>query len=126
MATSKELNLAVLSLDSYNRGYNSGLADSGASDTDGLGEGGQIGSASIINRLSIGIGETAYNAWQDVGFYAVAYDTPYGKVISHRGTDNWGSLPNVTDIFYGYGYGYGYGLGAGSPYGEQAAMAAEF
>lgn len=44
MTISKELYLAILSMDAYNRGYGAGIADGGKADTDGLGEAGsQIG-----------------------------------------------------------------------------------
>lgn len=89
MTISKELYLALLSMDAYNRGYGAGITDGGDNDPDGLGESGQIGSASIVNPLSVGRGQAAYDAWQTAGFYAVAYDDPtHGTIISYRGTDN--------------------------------------
>jgi hypothetical protein len=78
--TEKDLFLAILAMDSYNRGYGAGLNDEGASDTDGLGIGGGIGSAQI---LAVDLPQGS----EEAGFYAVAYNTPYGKVISYRGTD---------------------------------------
>jgi hypothetical protein len=36
MAISPELLLAILAMDSYNRGYEGGLADNGTADLDGL------------------------------------------------------------------------------------------
>ena len=84
MAVSRELLLAVLSLDSYNRGYESGIAGLG-------GEGTRVGTATVgkdaLQLLDDGVAEAA-------GFYAAAYDTPHGVVISYRGTAR-GSSPSV-------------------------------
>ena len=85
-------------MDAYNRGYGAGIADGGADDSDGLGEVGRIGNATLLARSDIGIGDADYDAWQTAGFYAVAYtmgaDAPEGlagkTVISDRGTDNPG------------------------------------
>ena len=74
MTISKDLFLAILSMDSYNRGYGAGLSDGGLNDPDGLGETGHIGSAALITRADLGITTEQYQAWQDVGFYAIAYD----------------------------------------------------
>ncbi len=37
MTISKDLYLAILSMDAYNRGYGSGIADGGAGNTDAVG-----------------------------------------------------------------------------------------
>jgi hypothetical protein len=74
MAISKDLFLAILAMDSYNRGYNSGLTDGGEGDPDGLGEAGRVGSATILNPLSYGRDQIELTNWQDAGFYALAYD----------------------------------------------------
>lgn len=42
--------LSTLALDAYNRGYNSGISDSGLNDPDGLGELGAIGTVNILER----------------------------------------------------------------------------
>ncbi|MBH1974060.1 MAG: hypothetical protein I8H94_03185 [Rhodobacteraceae bacterium] len=89
MTISKDLYLAILSMDSYNRGYGAGIADGGENDPDGLGLGGSIGAASIKTLDELGVTVSDYAAWQAAGFYAVAYDDPtYGRIISYRGTDN--------------------------------------
>ena len=86
MTISKDLFLAILAMDSYNQGYGKGL-DHGKT---------QIGSASVAK-------EDVSAEAKAAGFYAVAYDTEYGTVISYRGTDaggpfgeeywnNWGEL----------------------------------
>ena len=78
MPISKDLFLAILSLDSYNRGYGEGIKGLG-----GLGS--KIGNATVTDESDIADGSEGVNA----GFYAVAYDTEYGTVISYRGTDNF-------------------------------------
>ncbi|MFT6658278.1 hypothetical protein [Maritalea sp.] len=74
MTVSKDLFLAILAMDSYNRGYGAGI--------DGLGgENASLGTATIDQDK--GDAEA-----QEAGFYAVSYDTEYGTVVSYRGTDN--------------------------------------
>ncbi len=95
MGISKELYLAILSMDAYNRGYGAGIADGqgtkdeAGNDIDGLGEAGKlIGTATVLN-IPLPSGS------QTASFYAVAYtmgaDAPQGlagkTVISYRGTD---------------------------------------
>jgi hypothetical protein len=85
MSISQELFYAILSLDSYNRGYGAGLSNGGAGDPDGLGEAGFIGDVRILARPN----GVDYAAWQAASFYAVAYEDPSGNiVISYRGTDD--------------------------------------
>ena len=80
MTTSKDLMLAILAMDSYNREYGAGLVVSGT----------QIGSATFQphdfqNRVS----EDTYAAWKSSGFYAAAYTVADGSiVISYRGSDD--------------------------------------
>ncbi|WP_299862490.1 hypothetical protein [uncultured Hoeflea sp.] len=95
MTISNDLFLAILSMDSYNRGYDAGITGLG-------GEGARIGAATITKDaeqlLSAGEAEAA-------GFYAIAYKiTDAGVdglsdgdvVISYRGTDVlWHELPFV-------------------------------
>ncbi|MDD8024774.1 MAG: hypothetical protein PHX82_16915 [Paracoccaceae bacterium] len=96
MTISKELFLAILSMDAYNCGYGAGISDglgetdADGNDIDGLGRvGSHIGGASVIldaNQPSA----------QSSGFYALAYTVGEGvegiapgtTVISYRGTDN--------------------------------------
>ncbi|MCP4082826.1 MAG: hypothetical protein GY743_21575, partial [Planctomycetaceae bacterium] len=94
MSISNELMYAILSMDAYNREYGAGIKISGNS----------IGTADIINRTTVGIGQEQYQAWQDVDFYAAAYSYNGQTVISYRGTDD--PLPDVN---------YGYSLGMGLP-----------
>jgi len=96
MTISKDLFLSILSMDSYNRGYNAGIADGegeadeNENDADGLGRlGARVGSATVIADNNL---EEA----QSAGFYALAYDIGAGgaeglagtTVISYRGRDN--------------------------------------
>ncbi|EDM71491.1 hypothetical protein RAZWK3B_19101 [Roseobacter sp. AzwK-3b] len=106
---SKDLFLAVLAMDSYNRGYNAGIADgegttdANGDDADGLGEAGEkIGAATVLDF------DLPANS-QSAGFYALAYDIgadgPEGlagkTVISFRGTDT--SLDHSTGWSVGAG-----------------------
>lgn len=97
MSLSSDLMFAILSLDSYNRGYGAGIADGGPNDTDGLGESGEIGNATLKTRAELNISDAEYARWQAAGFYAIAYDVPdIGTVISYRGTDFEPALPSVS------------------------------
>src|SRR5680860_753983 len=113
----KDLFLAILSMDAYNRGYNPGI--SGLSEvSDGSV---QIGTATIsFNLDNASLTPQAIAA----GFYAVAYEWNGETIISYRGTDN----PDLwTDEFAGGSDVWnGYGIGGGSPYAEQGRLAAEF
>ncbi|WP_084646956.1 calcium-binding protein [Mesorhizobium sp. WSM2561] len=89
-AMSKDLFLAILSMDAYNRGYATGLAV----------EGNQLGVATIstdseeVFRDPSAPEETP-TAAQAADFYAIAYDWNGERVISYRGTDVWTELPTV-------------------------------
>ena len=124
MAISKELFLAILSLDSYSRGYGAAI-DDGAGSDDGLGEAGHgVGSAEIKDV-------DIPNGSKDAGFYAVSYTVGSGvdgiadgtMVISYRGTDNFGKYYDAdrgaNDILNGW---LG---GSGSPT-SQTSLALEF
>ncbi|MCP4081490.1 MAG: hypothetical protein GY743_14685, partial [Planctomycetaceae bacterium] len=94
MSTSNELMYAILAMDAYNREYSPGIKIGDA----------PIGTATLLNREDFGIDDNAYQAWQDVDFYAAAYSYNGQTVISYRGTDD--PLPDVN---------YGYSLGMGLP-----------
>ena len=112
--TEKDLFLAILSMDSYNRGAGAGINDGGASDTDGLGEAGkQIGTATLLN-VPLPQGSEA------AGLYAVAYDTQYGKVISYRGTDFAPAGDRTADATRGWP------LGGGDYFTPQTALSIDF
>jgi hypothetical protein len=85
-----ELLLAILAMDSYNQGYDAGL-EHGAT---------QIGHARFDTDSSIKIGETLTS---EAGFYAAAYKTPDGIVISYRGTNDLSLNPfGASDNFNGW------------------------
>ncbi len=110
MPVSKELMMAILSMDSYSREYNAGIVlDSVA-----------IGNVTVNDHEASGITPSDYQAWQDAGFYAVAYDWNGETVISYRGTNADSAYNLYTDAVNGYG------LGAGYPYDDQAWLAAQF
>lgn len=77
----RDLFLAILSMDTYNRGYGVGIND--------LSESGQLGNATLLAATS-----AQKAGWETAGFYAIAYDmtgvagfTAGERVISYRGTD---------------------------------------
>lgn len=85
MTISKDLFLAILSMDSYNRGYGEGISGLG-------GKGTKIGSATLGDDSSILRDENGDRVDQAAGFYAIAYDVAGsgvagldGTVISYRG-----------------------------------------
>ena len=86
MTISKDLFLAILSMDSYNRGYGAGIEGLG-------GEGTQIGAATLGKDAEQLLDQGSAQA---AGFYAIAYDVKASgvegidsdtTVISYRGTD---------------------------------------
>jgi hypothetical protein len=116
MPISKDLFLAILSMDSYNRGYGAGIK---FTSNDSFGT--AIGNATIAATRG-------QSDAQSVGFYALAYDTSAvngfsagEKTIAYRGTDQL--VPGFT---YGSDVWNSYGVGAGFPTGAQAAMAIQF
>lgn len=102
---------AILSMDSYNRGYLAGLGNN----VTGLGgAGSKIGNLTILN-VALPTGAQA------AGFYAVAYDTNgdgKGDIISYRGTDD--TLGSDSDITNGWV------LGGGDENATQGNMAIQF
>ena len=71
MATSPELFMAILSMDSYNRGYDEGV--------EGLGDlGAFIGTAEIVSQSDVQSGSDERAA----GFYAAAYQWNGETIIS--------------------------------------------
>jgi hypothetical protein len=117
MTISNELMYALLSMDSYNRGYGYGLdvAAAGASTT-------QIGNAAVglnSNDPSSGI-----IGGQAAGFFAQSYTLNGQKIIAYRGTDN--NLPPPWGDGTGSDAWNGYGTVVGAPFNAQALMAADF
>jgi hypothetical protein len=123
VAISKDLFLAILAMDSYNRGYNAGVFGASGNAITGLGGiGSQIGNATVTAQDSTPTAQSASffaQAYELTGSYAGTDGAPgltSGQtVISYRGTDN---LP--VDALTGYG------TGAGSTLSTQAEMALRF
>jgi len=100
---SKELLLALLAMDSYNRDYAAGVAVPGL----------QIGSAKYVSNSSDELGLDVTRA---AGFFAAAYkiegsgtDLDGKTVISYRGTDNFSDdkVLGGNDIIQGWVAGTG-------------------
>ncbi|MEM7210441.1 MAG: calcium-binding protein [Pseudomonadota bacterium] len=82
MALSRELYLAILAMDSYNREYDAHVLLTEE----------QIGEVEIIKRDGLDAERVDYAQWQTSGFYAVEYDTSGTSIgdpitISFRGTN---------------------------------------
>ncbi|PCH94101.1 MAG: hypothetical protein COB84_08140 [Rhodobacteraceae bacterium] len=117
MNISKELFLAILSLDAYNQGYGKGLNHGKT----------QIGGATKISDSAILDTPGNVGTAEAASFYAVAYDVTNGSVtdlanntvvISYRGTDQPSVLGN-SDIWTGW-------ITATGSLSPQAKLAAEF
>ena len=100
----EDLFRAVLALDVYHRGYNSGL---------NLGETGQIGDATIgrssgyeeNGQVGAPIGNIDH---ETIGFFAQEYTLSDGtKIIGYRGTDDEFSVGGNGDVLNGYGIAVG-------------------
>lgn len=63
MTISKDLLLAILSMDSYNREYGAGIEVTGT----------QVGAATFNDHEQSGVTPGEFTQWQDAGFYAAAY-----------------------------------------------------
>ena len=85
-----DLLYAILAMDSYNRGYGSGVANLGVSTATNVVK---LGTWEIDKRdATFVFDQDAFNA----GFYAIAYrNTANEVVISYRGTDFNGKLPSL-------------------------------
>ena len=105
MSISDNVFMATLAMDSYNRGYNPGLALDGSATA--------IGTATIRSD-DLPVGSPA------AGFFAQAYDWNGKTVISYRGTDQlFDSNGNVGDVFTGWVTGGG---AYSSPQAQLAAL----
>ncbi|MEM7461741.1 MAG: hypothetical protein AAF362_03595 [Pseudomonadota bacterium] len=85
MSMSDDLMLAILAMDSYNRGYSAGISGLGVSDASNTYK---LGEATIINDSRVIVDENGNQLDEAAGFYAVAYELNGQKMISYRGTDN--------------------------------------
>ena len=115
MTISNELFLAILSMDSYNRGYGAGIE--GLSQAPGT----QIGTATIGGNAET---DLLSGAAQSAGFYALSYSWNGQTVISYRGTDKIGALGGgngASDFWRGWITGAGVLVPGG-----QAQLAVDF
>jgi hypothetical protein len=83
MTISNDLLLAILSMDAYNRGYNSGLGDGNV----GLGLTGRIGNAVIGPNSSNLDPPGSVGRDSASSFYAQSYTLNGRTIIAYRGTD---------------------------------------
>ena len=115
MTLSSELFNAILSMDAYNRGYDSSITLSEVVGT-------QIGGATItVTR--------GQNDAQDIGFYALAYDYNGETIVSYRGTDypeGEDRTIRVAGQDIPFDIYHGWPLGGGNLNSEQGLMALEF
>jgi Protein of unknown function (DUF2974) len=111
MAISKELFLAILSMDAYNRGYDAGIGPRGT----GLGLTGRIGNANIGDNSRVLDQVPDEGRAAAASFYAQSYTLNGETIIAYRGTD---------DPFFDACNAFG--VAVGSPYGVQARLAVEF
>jgi Ca2+-binding RTX toxin-like protein len=101
---------ALLAMDAYNRGYDTGITLAGSS----------IGNATIsLDSSELGtivVNGEEIGRDEEIGFYAIAYNIGgAGTIISYRGTDEF-----QLDPFHGWS------LGGGDYDSEQGQMAVEF
>jgi len=109
MSISNDLFLMILSMDSYNRGYDKGIQVQGQQNNPD----GQIGLAKLFD-------DKGDQQARDSGFYAAAYTWGGKTVLSYRGTDDIETLSAANDIWSGWTLGAGY---AGA---SQAGLAMDF
>lgn len=102
----RDLFLAILAMDSYNRGIGASIS--------GLAESGTLGLAGIRE-----FNEDEQDGWEAASFYAIAYDWNGETVISYRGTDS-----PLDAIAFGIGAGQPFALTGGLT--DQARLTVEF
>jgi hypothetical protein len=91
-----DLFLAILAMDSYNRGYDQGIRVTRG--------GNAIGAAFLIDQSDVETNSIA----RQIGFYARAYNWVGKKVISYRGTSTSDISATLDDVFSGWTIGAGY------------------
>jgi hypothetical protein len=121
MTMNRDLFLAILSMDSYNRGYGQGV-----NNLDVVIGQTRIGNAVISSQVDIGLNSAAIKA----SFYAIAYDmtgvagfADGERVIAYRGSDyedTNGNIVRSNDLWQGWTVGAGF---AGA---QQAELALAF
>lgn len=124
MTISSELMKAILSLDSYNRGYGAGVIfgdNAGENDYSLDTAGTQIGTATIVLNSEI-FQSNGQREDASIGFYGIAYTYNGETVIAYRGTDDRDETDPNNQIDDNTGWPIGAGL-VGAP---QANMAFAF
>jgi Ca2+-binding RTX toxin-like protein len=131
----RDLFLAILSMDSYNRGYGRGInfgPNTGQNSRNEVGL--RVGNATITQQSDFLEGTPGVAA----GFYALAYRVSGvagiadgSTVIAYRGSDNIGEPSEIFERFITGNPGdddvnSGYGVALGSPVGPQALLALRF
>lgn len=117
---SRDLMLAILSMDTYNREYDRSVKVSGTA----------VGDAKIMTRDRFDVGNDVYANWMQQGFYAIAYDTSKvgsigdARTIAYRGT-NFNGLFDSFDSPVWRDIKNGWVVGTGWP-GGQAALGLDF
>lgn len=111
MALSSNFMKAILSLDSYNRGYEPRVVFNQGGDENASNTGTKLGAAVIFDSYAV----------EAQSFYGIAYLYNGEAVISYRGTD---ALINKN--FFTGDVWNGYAGGAGSPGTNQAVSAYQF
>ena len=127
----RDLYLAILAMDSYNRGYDRGLKFTVNESASARNEAGsRLGNAQITVQSNISATSPDFAA----GFYGIAYDMSgvegfgWGEtVIAYRGTDNMNLGGFVENLLWGTAtesdLATGYGIALGHPDGVQARLA---
>ncbi|HEX8061745.1 MAG TPA: calcium-binding protein, partial [Allosphingosinicella sp.] len=122
MTASRELTLAILALDSYNREYERNVKVTGTS----------LGNADLLEREAFNISDTTFEAWKAAGFYASVYDmtgvadfADGETVISYRGTNFSFTLLSFFNSPFWHDASRGWSVGGGF-IGGQAALALDF
>lgn len=120
--TQRDLILAIMSMDAYNRGYDVGIK---------LPAGTALGNATIVSDSSV-LKIDGVRSDIPAGFYAIAYDWTHDgiteKVIAYRGTDHLFE----TSGFEGGRDVWAYGIGIGQPFAltggltDQARLTIQF
>jgi hypothetical protein len=137
MTMNRDLFLAILSMDSYNRGYGPGIVGLRVPELNPDGSPRsmiRIGNATIQSDSLAVLGPPS----QAAGFYALAYRVSGvagiadgSTVIAYRGSDNIGEPSEIFERFITGNPGdddvnSGYGVALGSPVGPQALLALRF
>ncbi|MFC1759766.1 hypothetical protein ACFL2H_13530 [Planctomycetota bacterium] len=113
--TPEQMVRSVISLDAYQRGYNTPKLDNG----DGVYDF-KLGRSSKDMDFEPGFGYPVKTEDSDFGFFAQEYVSPNETIIGYRGTDDGFDVGDDSDQVNGFG------VGLGKPHGPQASAAIDF